>query len=581
MGLNGLAVLLFLGAATAYVELKLREDLLQELTQDLDVRARLVRAAVADEGAAPEAAVRRLGQLGNTRVTLIARDGKVLADSEALAAEMDNHATRPEVRQALQTGHGAALRHSATRGLDYLYVALADPADAALPVVRVAVDARVVDQRLSSIRNSVLAVVAMLLGAGLALWVLAARYLVRPIRVVRDAAERIAGGDLDANVSLDRSDELGELGIAFNAMSRELRSRVGQLDANRRELAAIMDNMSEGLLVVDANGVVIMANRAALQMLGRPNENLVGRALWEAVRLPEIDEMLHDLPTLNEPRRLRVEDRSRATQRRVLAFVATPLFESGSGEPHGVVLVSDATEDQKLLEMRQDFVANVSHELKTPLTSICAYVETLLGGAAADEAVRQPFLEKIMANASRLSKLVADILNISRLEGGVSDESRRQLDLNELAAAVVKKHQDDATRKQVALRLHAMAEAATGLVNEEDMTSALDNLVDNAISYTPGGGAVDVRVARSGLGLLLEVRDTGCGIPAESLPRVFERFYRVDKARSRALGGTGLGLAIVKHVALKHGGRVEAESEVGKGSTFRIHLPASSHPERE
>ena len=365
---------------------------------------------------------------------------------------------------------------------------------------------------------------------------------------------------------------------AFNSMGRELVTRVGELESNRREMSTIMDNMSEGLLLVDANGGVILANRAAAELLGKGDTRLQGHALWESVHLPEVDELLSSLPNLSEPRRIWVEDRTHGSQRRVLEFVATPLFDTANGQRHAVLLVGDATEDQKLLEMRQDFVANVSHELKTPLTSISAYVETLLDGASDDEAVRVPFLKKIQANTSRLSKLVSDILNISRLESGTGDESRVPLDLNHLAEACVKKHREAAESKGVTLAMHRDPKAAIALANEEDMTEALDNLVVNAISYTPEGGRVDVTARQLEDSLQLEVKDTGCGIPKDALGRIFERFYRVDKARSRALGGTGLGLAIVKHVSIKHGGRVDAESEVGKGSTFRINLPIPQTP---
>jgi signal transduction histidine kinase len=292
-----------------------------------------------------------------------------------------------------------------------------------------------------------------------------------------------------------------------------------------------------------------------------------------------VDELLASLPNLHEPRRIWVEDRTHS-QRRVLGFVATPLFATAEGEQHAVLLISDATEDQKLLEMRQDFVANVSHELKTPLTSISAYVETLLDGAAADEGVRVPFLQKIQANTTRLSKLVSDILNLSRLESGTGDELRQQLDLNDVVSACVNKQREAADTKGVSLTMHRAAEPVIGLVNEEDMTEAVDNLIVNAVSYTPTGGSIDVTVRRFDAGLQIEVKDTGCGIPKDALQRVFERFYRVDKARSRAMGGTGLGLAIVKHVAIKHGGKVDAESEEGKGSAFRITLPAPQPAQR-
>jgi two-component system, OmpR family, phosphate regulon sensor histidine kinase PhoR len=566
--MNTAAAVAFLLITSAYLEFELKGRLIEESTRDLETRARLVREVLHDG----PPGIQRAAEVSGTRVTVIAPSGTVRADSEAVAADMDDHSTRPEVRQALATGTGSAIRFSDTRNAEYLYVAVARPGDESADIIRVAMPMRQLSQRLEVVRDTIYAAVAALLATGLLLSFVLARYIVRPVEIMRGAAGEIARGNLEVKVDLDRRDEFGELAGAFNSMGSELERRVGQLEANRREISTIMDNMSEGLLLVNARGNIVLANRAAAELLGAGDEPLAGRPLWESIRLPEVDELLNSLPKLTEPRRVWIEDRTHAA-RRVLAFVATPLFETARGEQHAVILISDATEDQKLLELRQEFVANVSHELKTPLTSISAYVETLLDGAAEDESVRGPFLLKIQSNSSRLTKLVSDILNLSRLESGTGEETRQHLDLNELARACVNKHRESADKKGVKLSLHTAAEPLIALVNEEDLLEALDNLVVNAVSYTQAQGRVNVTIRRAEAGLLLEVADTGSGIPAEALPRIFERFYRVDKARSRALGGTGLGLAIVKHVAIKHGGKVEAESEVGKGSTFRITLP--------
>ncbi|MEZ5993390.1 MAG: ATP-binding protein [Planctomycetota bacterium] len=575
VAMNTAAVIAFLVVTSLYLEFEFKGLLVTEATRDLETRANLVsdNLALSPDSEVQEA-VAGAARASGTRVTLINRSGTVRADSEAIADEMDDHSTRPEVIKALETGVGTSERYSNTRHLDFIYVAVTDPQNPQADIVRVALPMRQMTTRLEVVRSTIFITVGVLFIAGLALSFVLAQYIVRPIEIVRSAAQELAKGNLEVKVEMNRRDEFGQLVDAFNSMGREMQNRVGQLEDNRREMSTIMDNMAEGLLLVDSGGGVILANRAAEALLITGDKSLIGRPLWETVRLPEVDELLSSLPNLDEPRRIWVEDRTQGTQRRVLGFVATPLFETAKGEKHAVLLISDATEDQKLLEMRQDFVANVSHELKTPLTSISAYVETLLDGAADDESVRVPFLKKIQTNSTRLSKLVSDILNLSRLESGTGDESRQLLDLNELAASCADRHRETATNKDVTLTVHKSGQPVIALVNEEDMTEAVDNLIVNAISYTPSGGTVDVRIRRTDLGLLLEVEDTGCGIPEEALSRVFERFYRVDKARSRALGGTGLGLAIVKHVAIKHGGKVDAESEVGKGSKFRISLPA-------
>lgn len=575
--MNAVAVAVFLAVSSAYLQFELRDALIMETTRDLETRARLARSNVQLHDGDMREAVRMAAEDSGLRITVIERDGRVRSDSEALAGEMDNHGARPEVVAALEAGVGSALRHSDTRRMEFLYVAITDPSDGEAPIFRVAMPIHQLSARLEVVQYTLYLAVAVLFLVGLGLSFLLARAIVRPIEIVRAAAQEIAGGKLDTRVGLDRNDEFGELVDAFNSMSSELSRRVAQLETGRRELSAIMDNMSEGLLLVDAAGVVKLCNRAAESLLGTDRESVTGRALWESIRLPEVDELLSSLKNLKEPRRVWVEDRTHGGKRRVLGFVATPLFQTTQGDEQAVLLVSDATEDQKLLEMRQDFVANVSHELKTPLTSISAYVETLLDGAAEDEEVRRPFLEKIQVNAARLSNLVSDILNLSRLESGTGDESRTHVDLADVCRGCVNRQRENAAKKDVGLTLHVPDEPVVALVNEEDVTEAVDNLLVNAISYTPPGGSVDVSVRGKRRELIIEVRDTGCGISAEALPRVFERFYRVDKARSRAMGGTGLGLAIVKHVALKHGGKVEAESEVDVGSLFRITLPSPSH----
>lgn len=576
VAMNTAAVAVFLIVTSTYIEFELKRLILEDAARDLQTRAELVRAQLPPRtDPALQHTLERIASQAAARLTVIGPDGKVRADSESNPAGMDDHSLRPEVIDARKTGTGVARRFSDTRDREFLYVAIASTDDPQSDVVRVAVPMQQLLARLDVLRNALWFTNVVLLLAGVGLSFVIARSVVRPVEIVRQAARRLAGGDFAVEVALQRNDEFGQLVDAFNSMGKELQNRVGQLEANRRELATIMQNMAEGLVLVDAAGTVVLANQVAGQLLGTEHEALRGKPLWETIRLPQVDELLASLPNLTEPRRIWVEDRTHGSQRRVLAFVVTPLFDTAKGERHCVLLISDATEDQKLLELRQDFVANVSHELKTPLTSISAYVETLLDGADSDEAVRRPFLEKIQTNATRLTKLVSDILNISRLESGIGDESRQHLDLNEVAQNCIRKHAEAAAAKKLQVTLHASAEPAMALVNEEDMTEAVDNLLVNAISYTPADGRIDITVQQTELGLVLEVKDTGMGIPKDALPRVFERFYRVDKARSRALGGTGLGLAIVKHVALKHGGKVEAESEVGKGSSFRISLPAA------
>lgn len=576
MVMNLVAIVAFLSASVAYIEVNLRQDLYDNHARDLELRARLVTADLSNANGTLPSRVQKLSEKSATRITVIDRDGKVLADSSHEAASMVNHIDRPEIVGAIGNGVGNSVRFSDTVQKDLLYVALTDVDDKKANIIRLAIPRDQAIAETDLLYGSVFFMVLVLFLSGSGLSFVIAQMVIRPIRLVRRAADKLAKGNLEATLNITSKGEIGSLLEAFNSMSKEIRERVVQMEVSRRELSAIVDNMAEGVLLVNTKGDCLLANEAAAKLLDIELGKLKDCHLWESLRMAEVDELIASLPTLERPRRMWVEVHNIPDQRQVLQFVATPVFTTADGLQQSVILVSDATEDQKLLEMRQDFVANVSHELKTPLTSISAYVDTLLDGAADDEAVRRPFMEKIKSNTTRLTKLVSDILNISRLESGTGDESRHNIDLNLFAEALLERQRDKADAKHIKLHFKAANVPAIAFGNEEDLTEAVENLIVNAISYTPENGDVTVNVESNNNGLELSVSDTGVGIPEESLARVFERFFRVDKARSRALGGTGLGLAIVKHVAIKHGGKVEATSEEGKGSTFKITLPKAS-----
>ena len=576
MVMNLVAVVAFLSASMAYIEVNLKQDLYANRTRDLELRARLVTADLSNANGSLPARVQKLSNKSATRITVIDREGKVLADSSHEADSMVNHVDRPEIAEAIANGVGNSVRFSDTVQEDLLYVALTDVDDKQANIIRVAIPRDQAIAEIDLLYGSVFFMVLVLFLSGSGLCFVVAQMVIRPIRLIRRAADKIAKGSLDATLNVASKGEIGSLLEAFNSMSKEIRERVVQMEDSRIELSAIVDNMAEGVLLVNTKGDCLLANEAAANLLNVELDKLKDCHLWESLRMAEVDELIASLPTLERPRRMWVEVHNIPDQRQVLQFVATPVFTTADGLQQSVILVSDATEDQKLLEMRQDFVANVSHELKTPLTSISAYVDTLLDGAADDEAVRRPFMLKIQSNTTRLTKLVSDILNISRLESGTGDESRHNIDLNLFAEALLERQRDKADAKHIKLHFKAADMPAIAFGNEEDLTEAVENLIVNAISYTPENGDVTVEVESNNNGLELSVSDTGVGIPEESLARVFERFFRVDKARSRALGGTGLGLAIVKHVAIKHGGKVEATSEEGKGSTFKITLPKAS-----
>jgi two-component system phosphate regulon sensor histidine kinase PhoR len=543
---------------------------------ELEATTRLLEAAVpipaAGLGAPDVALQRRVVELAAGtpyRVTLIALDGTVLADSarsfDQLRA-MANHRTRPEVLGALERGVGHAVRESDTTGAETAYAArlLSRPGAApilfrlGLPLSSLATLRRHVGGALAAAAG-VAAVVVLLLS-----WWLT-RSLFRPLSDLIAVAHRMGEGDYGARVDVPDEGELSTLGRALERIAARARRQIAAVEAERDHLRATVASMSEGVLVTDARGQARLVNPSFRELFGvagdAPPESLLG-----LVRQPLLDDLIASALGSAQPVSAELELPEPAP--RSLALVATPL----AGGEGLVVVARDVTEAERLSAMRKDFVANVSHELKTPLSAIRGYAETLVDGALDERATALRFSERILEQCHRLGDLLDDLLTLSRLEGTEPFRTLEPVDLREVVAEAVELVAVHAASKPVELAV----EPGPALVVEGDPDGLLRlaaNLLENAIKYNRPGGRVTVRLARHGERAEIEVADTGIGIPASHLPRIFERFYRVDKGRAREEGGTGLGLAIVKHVAQAHRGRVEVESEPGAGSTFRVFLP--------
>lgn len=394
-----------------------------------------------------------------------------------------------------------------------------------------------------------------------------------PLRRLTQAALAITQGQYAQRVHLDTADEFGELARAFNDMSRSLELQIARLDSERQELRAVFRCMVEGVIVLDAEQHVQFLNEAASRLLRLPLEASRGRKLWELVRHRGMVAAAEAVLASREPVRTEVEWNTRGQQ--VLAVQGSML----EGPLRGAVLVlHDISELRKLERMRQDFVANVSHELKTPLAAIQAGVETLLDGALHDPGHNLRFLERVRENAIRLDLLVQDLLTLNRIESGQELMEIKPVLLAEVIEMLLDRHEQRAAAKQLRLVVQPAEPALEVLADEEALDHLLDNLVDNAVKYTPDGGTITVSWRAEARQAVIQVADTGPGIPEKDLARIFERFYRVDRARSRELGGTGLGLSIVKHLAQALGGEVYAASTVGKGSTFTVRVPLVGAP---
>jgi signal transduction histidine kinase len=557
--LGSLALLLiFILAAVALSGDRLAAQL-ERLTIDRLARDARLIALQWTPGRDPDALADTTGVVLDLRVTLIGPDGRVLGDSEEPPSQLpalENHLTRSEVRAALDSGIGSARRESASIGRDQLYVAVRAPAG----VARVSIDPREIDAIVRRAQWSVLTAGSIALLAVAVLGVLFARGVARPLTELRDVAQSLASGDLSRRPALAASGEVGDLGAAIHRMAEQLDSRMRAMEADELLLAATIESLSEGVVIIDGRRRVVRANDAARRLLGlveplpfpierMPRERPLRDALAEALAGGSTDEM--EVPFAG----------------RMLLVRATPLARDGA-----VLTVRDVTAARRLEATRRDFVANVSHELKTPLTVIGGFAETLRDDDV-DPTSRRRFAEAIQGSAHRMQRVVDDLLDLSRIESGGWKPSATALDAAAAIGDALLPFRPAAERKRITLDAEIAPGLTTVYADPTALRQILSNLIENAIRHTAEGSVI-VAASQAPNGVRIAVRDTGIGIAPEHLPRIFERFYRVDAARSREAGGTGLGLAIVKHLIEAHGGTVHAESVPGRGTTITVQFPS-------
>ena len=540
---------------------QLEDDLLQETLIAADVVAPLVPVA---DSADIDVAVEWLAQGLGARVTVIAADGTVLADSEGDADSMEDHSHRPEIQEAMSSGTGTSLRESSTIGAPFVYVARS----VARPefVVRLGLPFDAVDElvRDTQRRIAVAAVVAAVLMTGAGWFV--ARRIGKALADIRIQATAVAVGDLNASVEPAPTRELGDLGRAFNVMTIRLRHTVTELERARARLEATLANLSDGVVITDGRGHVALANKSALRMLA-VQDAVAGEPIVEVARDHELADLVAQALATDE----RVQERAirHGQSGRILQVAARRL--DTAGERIGVVVLRDVTELRRLEEVRREFVANVSHELRTPLTSIRVLVETLEAGALHDPAVSSDFLARIVSEVDRLALLVDDLLDLARIESGRIRLSPELVSPGELIAHVVRRMGPHTERAGLTVEVN-VDPATPGIVaDRERIDQVLLNLMHNAVKFTPVGGVIWLSAFGAGDAVQFRVRDTGIGVSADDLARVFERFYKADRARQSQ--GTGLGLAIAKHIVQAHGGIIWAEANPEGGTVFTFTLP--------
>ena len=543
-----------------------RTWIIERETANLSRLAQEAARALAVAGGPWQAAADSLDARAGVRVTVIAAEGRVLADSRAVARTMENHADRAEVRSALEGSTGVAVRRSATVGEEFLYVAVPMAGDSAA-VLRVAEPLQVVQRAAESLtRLSAAAASIAVLVSVLVLSYLSGRFA-RRLRRLQSVARRIGEGEPGVRAPVEPADDLGQLGRALNDMRADLDGRIEALRRERDDRERILAHMSDGVALLDGHDRALHVNFRFTELLDTARRPEAGTPFTAFARVPELVEMISEARRL--ARTVERELKPWTTRAGAARATVTPL---GGTPPEPVLIVlHDLSQGEALQRMRQDFVANVSHELRTPLTTLRGYAETLLEGGLDDAENREHFVRVIRDGAVRLQALVEDLLTLAELERPDVALRRERMDLRALAEAQVAQFRDAAQRGGLTLELQPGGEVWAD-VDRVQIEQAMANLLSNAIKYTERGGVTVAAGASSGEAWF-EVRDTGPGIPPEDQPRIFERFYRVDKARSREKGGTGLGLSIVKHVLQLHGGEVSVRSRVGEGSVFRFRIP--------
>jgi two-component system, OmpR family, phosphate regulon sensor histidine kinase PhoR len=524
-----------------------------ELTDSLVSQARAVQEALPPTGPI-EREVVGLGRAMGSRITIIRTDGIVLADSERDPTTLENHRNRPEIRQALAGRIGISSRHSATIGIAFRYVAL-PPLDGR--IVRVALPLTTVRTKLRTVR--VILAVGFGLAALMGLLALAfiARGVLRPLRAITASVEQVGRGELLANAPESGTEELAALARTVNRMRGDVDERIAAVRQEQSTREAILAALDEGVALFDATGEVLYRNQRA--------DDLLGSGLEGAGKLLplELRELLNR--TRNDPSKA---SRAEVVTARDRTLRATTVSLGGGGQT--LLVLRDITQDRRVEAVRREFVSNASHELKTPVASIRALAETIGGSAANDPEATERFIVQLEHEAVRLSRIVSDLLDLSRLEGEMGEKAHVRFD--EIVAEELRRFEGPAGEAGLSLS-SAPLDAVVVLGSAADLGLLVRNLVANAIQYTRPGGAIEVALVAEADEAILSVRDTGMGIPSRDQDRIFERFYRADRARSRETGGTGLGLSIVKHVAENHEGTVRVQSQMGQGSTFVVRIP--------
>jgi two-component system phosphate regulon sensor histidine kinase PhoR len=572
-------ILISFGFIAYFLDKNLEESALQEIKSSLIHQAALVENQIIIENLRKEdvpylnSLVKTLSPKIKSRITIINSKGKVLAESEKTPDEvliMENHFGRPEVKSALSGNIGERIRYSATLKIDMLYIALPlRYKNEIIGSLRLALPLEHVQKTLFSIRKAIFLSLFFALGLVFVLGSVLTRKNIKSINKIIHASGRFARQDFSHKIFIDSKDEIGELAATLNQMAQNLEDKIKEIEMKNQHLVAILESMVEGIIVIDKNSRILSINPTVEKIFNIAKQASIGRVFLEVIRNNDMSEIINTV--IEDGKSVSCELSLVWPVQKVFQVNASPIFEKNM-VGGCVMVIHDITEIRRLETMRRDFVANVSHELKTPLTSIKGFVETLLEGALEDKENSRHFMQIIQDHTNRLDILVNDLLDLSYLETKEVILEKEKTNLKDMADNVLASFKTQLKKKMI-LANNELPKDLIASVNKNKIEQVFTNLIDNAIKFNRENGNLKVYNQDLDNGIKIIIEDSGLGIPAKDIPRIFERFYRVDKARSRELGGTGLGLSIVKHIIELHNGSVGVESIEGLGSKFFFILP--------
>jgi len=577
-----LLILLFsLVFITYYASITMRKLYFRRMSNDLQARSlmlqNMIHFPLANNNISDaQKLCESIGNEVNTRFTIILPSGEVIGDSDEDPKNMENHANRPEIQKAMSGETGVSTRYSRTLKVEMMYVAVPFKTDNSIQgVVRSAVSVHYLSETLHHFYRQIALVGFLVILSAVLLSLVLSRQIRKPVNQLSEGAVRFGQGDLDYRLHISDPEEFMNLGNAMNQMAADLNKRIHTITQQRNEMEGILSSMIEGVLVVNIEGELIQFNHAATRFFDVDPEMAKGKSVQEVIRNMDLLRFIHQ--TLKQQKSNEGDIVIRGKEDRFLQAHGTVVFNHQKEVTGILVVLNDITKMKRLENIRRDFVANVSHELKTPITAIKGSVETLQNGAIQKPADAKRFLNILLKHTDRLNAIIEDLLSLSRIEEEAEEKAIPFEDspLRPIVGEVVSVCESKASKKNIKIEWDC-PETIIMKINKPMLEQALINLIDNAIKYSQSNSRVLLETELKNETLLIHVQDWGCGIPKEHHHRIFERFYRVDKARSRDLGGTGLGLAIVKHAVQAHGGLIQVESQLGDGSRFTIHLPVKN-----